>query len=362
VEPPVPPIDRLVQCAKDNLSEEWLKDFLKGEEYLPPGLEEPGSDVGPVLQQYLFEREPFYVSYRLFPVDTLVRLTRKQRGNRAGLSKIEMLRLLFDQLNIPPFPSIDWRYELPVFLDYLRSRDTEDKLDSRKTLIVKGVLQDTWAKLEALLRIMLVFYQKLFDQHLDTDLVGAFVRTASANNLGYRLNGIEQIEELFNKDKLLQQISWRLCYRKTPFSGLNIKSIRQAKDNYRNRLAHWDSDRVAEVSRQVEKFVKGSFDAVKSTVKEIRYNNLAPTTLIIVNRGNDVYGRGIYGFVDERFLLSNQQEDYVGLPLRWFYCESSTHYPFFHPFFFVDPPTEGIFEPKLISRDEVISKYLELSE
>ncbi len=361
MEPPVPPIDRLVQCAKDNLSEEWLKDFLKGEEYLPPGLEEPGSDVGPALQQYLFEREPFYVSYRLFPIDTLSRLTREQRGDQSTLSKIELLRLLFDQLNIPPFPSIDWRYELPVFQDYLWSRDTEDKLYSRKTLIVKGVLQDAWTKLEALLRIMLIFYQKLFDHHLDADLGGAFDRAITTNNMAFRLKGIEQIEELFNKDKLLQQISWCLCYRETPFSNLNTASIRQAKDD-RNRLAHWDSDRVAEISRQDEKFINGFFDAVKSAVKEIRHNNLAPTTLIIVNRGNDVYGRGIYGFVDERFLLSNQQEDYVGLPLRWFYSESSTHYPFFHPFFFVDPPTEGIFEPKLISRDEVISRYLELSE
>ncbi len=312
------------------------------------------------LRQYLLEKEPFEACHLLFSSDVIRQAFGPDEDWTQTCSGMpEMAQDRFKHLGALLSPVIPWRYEVTAVSSFVNGTNL-DYLSGNASHIakVKRDMQSVYNAFCGLLKLVLIFYRKLFAEMLDnrSELAAAFAETIAADDLLPMLDGVARVEYLCNSDKQICQMCWQKAYRRTPFSGFDAAAMRGTAGDYALRVQHWDPKQVS-VPSDDKQIVKEAFDKIRLAITdEFQENRLSPLLMVILYRGQDAYDRAVYGFADESDLFAYQVK-----ASRWFYASLSSSHELLSPYFFVAPPAErqnGFFEPVLIPRQEVLAECI----
>jgi len=269
---------------------------------------------------------------------------------------------------------------------------SDDDQDRFKDLADRG-----WGELETLTKIILRFYEPLFEK--SPELARAFSKAAKASGLNQRLDGIWSIEKKLhqriedNQDYVFKEqrvhCLWKLG-RATPFEGLLdgkvetnldevpsrwsikwqdvltdydnskadatgdtwISTLNYHKTNvhfYRHFYAHSNRQEWLHAGREM---VRRSFEAAEELIKRIIELRLCPEMIIPIAVGQDGFQRRVAFFVHEKDLKSDGTYSRHKVRMMFLGGDQFVH---LHRFYFCPYPAKsGVFEPFLVLADEAI--------
>ncbi|MBX3057900.1 MAG: hypothetical protein KF770_15650 [Anaerolineae bacterium] len=350
-----------------------------------------------LLAHYISQETIIEVCDKIFSEDGLDEIL----GNNPALGKNDKLRLLLRHINLR-FPTTqDSPHAFITFRDFFSSkeRDTYCK-DVGSGKDPDKVAADVWQNLESMLRLLFVYYGELFQDF--SSLNEIFTQAARQTDLPSIIGQVEHIKEQFNGTELFKWAAKQLCGRENPFESLNQKDMQAAKDEFVrynsqkatikgqiNNLLEEKRELESQIAQQEDiaiiRQLRGAlrakldkanslaadlisplFDASEEIVKTIYEYQIAPETMVIVARSEDLNGRIACGFLDERYPSNN--------PLRWFYPSLPFYFPGDQIYYFVSPPppphtnqnkkefTDPYlnFNPKIVLRAKIDHLYSEL--
>lgn len=382
-------INEFVERIFQHLQAHEVIDFLNKQKYVPENFTVTIDEAKDILYRICIEYELFPVAFN-FPDEQLWRVSPGVLGKR------DLLRNLFLKWNIPNLPTFTDEATVGYYKDKLN--EYNDKLDKHIRLnqleAAHADLINAWAYVDKLLKMILIFYQKIFWQFSDALLDYAFGEAIKERNWDARLEKIAEIELLFKKgetssqrdnrikkevnssqDKAyerqrlefarqLQMACWFRWGRKSPFEDLNIKDIKKSVKNYRNPPAHDSTEDIWK--EKGSKYVREGWKAANDVVLYIKELKLCPITKFPICSGNDLYGRHWVGFLDEETLAEVtylKEKSNLGDPrlwhnaISWYYFKTENNFEMLTAYLTIEHPlrASGIYDPWMVPRNEVLS-------
>lgn len=142
--------------------------------------------------------------------------------------------------------------------------------------------------------------------------------------------------------------------RKTPFSQLATKQIRQWVRRYRNLYAHADDEQLGP---NEEPKVRESLRALQEVLDALWDHGVCPREIVILGTMHDIYGRGMILYAEER----NKEQDPLWDPKRlgYMYFERQPeNIELLSPYFLAAKKGERLYyEPAIAPCSEVAARF-----
>jgi len=232
---------------------------------------------------------------------------------------------------------------------------------------LRGLALDAWTYVEKAIKWTTAFYARFFSYDRNDEVGGVFARLLSVSTLVALLRAIASVEDVFQAEvrEAIEHETERgtplidKCRaafgRQSPFEGLNPLDFVD-KVPMRNWYAHELAEDVA--SAGVEQAIASATAALdlarrlEGSSDTPRRSRVAPTIVVPIEQGVDVYGRQIIWFVPESgFQPGGYRRNHV----KKMYRKGETDLSLHIPYFCTSPTYNGMFEPVMYPVAEVVA-------